>query len=140
MSHTSRSQECDHCSDNGSDSEADCFSTISLEDDAVQGKEEEGLEMEINGTLGVVAEGSPDDVNDDVDAADIVKPPKGRSIAHSAFSDGSADIEIGGEHAGIIQLSSEIVRMKMCPGRGVSQDRVQEVERVASFGSYVKPE
>ena len=102
--------------------------------------------MEINGTLGVVLEeGSPDDVNDDVDAADIVKPPKGRSIAHSAFSDGSAvflslDIEIGGEHAGIIQLSSEIVRMKMCPGRGVSQDRVQEVERVASFDSYVKPE
>jgi len=138
----------DDCSDNenGSDSEADCFSTISLEDDAVQGEEEEGLEMEINGTLSVVLEeGSPDDVNDDVDAADIVKPPKGRSIAHSAFSDGSAvflslDIEIGGEHAGIIQLSSEIVRMKMCPGRGVSQDRVQEVERVASFDSYVKPE
>jgi hypothetical protein len=50
------------------------------------------------------------------------------------------DIEIGGEHAGIIQLSAEIVRMKLCPGRGVSQDRVEEVERVATFDSYVKPE
>ena len=77
--------------------------------------------------------------------ANHLKPPKGRSIAHSAFSDQSAvflslDIEIGGEHAGIIQLSSEIVRMKLCPGRGVSQDRVEEVERVSTFYSYVKPE
>ena len=90
------------------------FLNFSLEDDAVQGEEEEGLEMEINGTLGVVEEGSPDDVNEDVGDANHLKPPKGRSIAHSAFSDGSAvflslDIEIGGEHAGIIQLSAEIV-------------------------------
>jgi hypothetical protein len=50
------------------------------------------------------------------------------------------DIEIGGEHASIIQLSSEIVRMKLCPGRGVSQDQVEEVERVSTFDSYVKLE
>ncbi len=81
----------------------------------------------------------------DLDPANHLKPPKGRSIAHSAFSDGSAvflllDIEIGGEHAGINQLSAEIVRMKLCPGQGVSQDRVEEVERVATFDSYVKSE
>jgi hypothetical protein len=140
VSHTSRSQECEDCSDNGTDSEADCFSTISLEDDAVQGEEEEGLEMEINGTTlsEIVEDGSLDDVNEDVDPANHLKPPKERSIAHSAFSDGSAvflllDIEIGGEHAGIIQLSSEIVSMKLCPGRGISQDQVEEVEGVATL-------
>jgi hypothetical protein len=145
VSHTSHSKEGEDCSDNGSDSEADCFSTISLEDDAVQSEEEEGLEMEINGSrLGEIEEGSPDDVNEDVALANHLKPPRGRSIAHSAFSDQSAvflslDIEIGGEHAGIIQLSSEIVCMKLCPGQGVSQDRVEEVERVSTFDSYVKP-
>ena len=78
VSQPSCSEE-DEDSDNGSDSEADCFSTISLEDDAVHGEEE-------------------------------------------------------------VKLSSEIVRMKLCPGRGVSQDRVEEVERVSTFDSYVKPE
>jgi len=78
VSQPSCSEE-DEDSDNGSDSEADCFSTISLEDDAVHGEEE-------------------------------------------------------------VELSSEIVRMKLCPGRGVSQDRVEEVERVSTFYSYVKPE
>jgi len=37
--------EEDEDSDNGSDSEADCFSTISLEDDAVHGEEEESFEL-----------------------------------------------------------------------------------------------
>jgi hypothetical protein len=83
VSHTSCSQECEDCSDNGTDSEADCFSTISLEDDAVQCEEEEGLEMEINGTLDEIEDGSLDDVNEDVDPANHLKPPKERSIAHS---------------------------------------------------------
>ena len=142
----------DEDSDDGSDSEGDCFSTISIEDDAVQGDKEESLELGIDGSTegvelrsGEIEEGSPDDAHVELDPANQLKPPKGRSIAHSAFSDQSAvflslDIEIGGEHAGIIQLSSEIVRMKLCPGRGVSQDRAEEVERVSTFDSYVKPE
>jgi hypothetical protein len=145
VSQPSCSEE-DEDSHNGNDSEADCFSTISLEDDAVHGEAEEGLDLGIEELrLGEIEEGSPDDVNEDVAPTNHLKPPKERSIAHSAFSDRSAvflslDIEIGGEHAGIIQLSSEIVRMKLCPGRGVSQDRVEEVERVSTFYSYVKPE
>ncbi len=142
----------DEDSDDGSDSEGDCFSTISIEDDAVQGEEEASLELGIDGStegvelrLGEIEEGSLNDVHVELDPANQLKPPKGRSIAHSAFSDQSAvflslDIEIGGKHAGIIQLSSEIVRMKLCPGRGVSQDRVEEVERFSTFDSYIKPE
>ncbi len=73
------------------------------------------------------------------------KPPKGRSIAHNRLNDGSVvfllfDIEIGGEFAGIIQLSAELVRMKLVAGNGVAQDQVEEVARVATFDSYVKPE
>ncbi len=54
--------------------------------------------------------------------------PKGE-IAHNVLSDGSAvflsfDIEIGGEYVGIIQLSAELVRMKLVAGRGVAQDRL----------------
>jgi hypothetical protein len=106
----------DEDSDNGSDSEGDCFSTISIEDDAVQGEEEESLELGIDGSTegvelwsGEIEEGSSDDVHVKLDPANQLKPPKGRSIAHSAFLDQSAvflllDIEIGGEHAGIIQL------------------------------------
>jgi hypothetical protein len=51
---------------------------------------------------------------DAVDPANCPKPLKGRSIAHNILTDGSAiflllDIEIGGEYAGIVQLSAEIV-------------------------------
>ncbi len=42
--------EEDEDSDNGSDSKGDCFSTISIEDDAVQGEEEESLELAIDGS------------------------------------------------------------------------------------------
>jgi hypothetical protein len=71
--------------------------------------------------------------------------PKGGSIAHNILTDGSAvflllDIEIGGEYAGIVQLSAEIVRMKLVAGRGVAQDQVEDVVRVATFDRYVKPE
>jgi hypothetical protein len=98
--------------------------------------------------VGQIAEGTPDDECFDVDAVDPAncpKPPKGRSIAHSILTDGSAvflslDIEIGGEYAGIVQLSAEIVRMKLVAGRGVAQDRVEDMVRVATFDCYVKPE
>jgi hypothetical protein len=49
------------------------------------------------------------------------------------------DIEIGGEYAGIVQLSAEIVRMKLVTGQGVAQDQVKDVVRVATFDRYVKP-
>ena len=39
----------------------------------------------------------------------------------------------------IVQLSAEIVQMKLVSGRGDAQDRVEEVVRVATFDSYVKP-
>ncbi len=84
----------DEDSGDGSDSGGDCFSTISIEDDAVQGEEEESLELGIDGStegvelrLSEIDEGSPDDVHVDLDPANHLKPPKVRSIAHSAFSD-----------------------------------------------------
>ena len=46
----------------------------------------EGVELR----LGEIEEGSLDDVHVDLDPASHLKPPKGRSIAHSAFSDQSA--------------------------------------------------
>jgi hypothetical protein len=59
------------------------------------------------------------------DPANHPKPPKGRSIAHNSLTDGSAvflsvDIKIGGDYAGIVQLSAEIVRMKLFAGQGVA--------------------
>jgi hypothetical protein len=50
------------------------------------------------------------------------------------------NIEIAGEYAGIVQLSVEIVRMKSVAEQGVAQDQVEDVVRVATFDSYVKPE
>jgi hypothetical protein len=102
--------------------------------DLVFGGSSGGLEL----GLGQIAE------CDDVDAADLPKPPKGRSIAHNVLTDGSAvflsfDIEIGVEYAGIIQLSAELVRMKLVAGQGVAHDRLEEVTRVETFDSYVKP-
>ena len=52
----------------------------------------------------------------------------------------SFDIEIGGEFAGIIKLPAELVQMKLVAGQGIVQGRVEEVMRVATFDSYVKPE
>ena len=141
--------------DGGSGSDADCFSTISLEgpNDAGEASKDsgpagfvavEGIELGFGGSseglelgLGQIAE------CDDVDAADCPKLPKGRSIAHNVLTDGSAvflsfDIEIGGEYAGIIQLSAELVRMKLVAGRGVAQYQLEEVARVDTFDSYVK--
>ena len=67
-------------------------------------------------------------------------------IAQSRISDNllssylflSLDIEIGGEYVGIVQLSAEIVPMKLVAGRGVAQDRVEEVVRLTTFDNYVK--
>jgi hypothetical protein len=116
----------------GSESDINCFSTISLEDPghpedsgptgfkAVEGMElgfgssSEGLEL----GFGQIAEGTLDDECLDVngvDPANRPKPPKGRSIVHNMLTYGgsavflSLDIEISGEYAGIIQLSAEIV-------------------------------
>ncbi len=99
------------------------------------GVSSEGLEL----GLGQIAE------CDDVDAADCPKPPKGRSIAHNVLTDGSAvflffDIEISGEYAGIIQLLAELVWLKLVAGRGVAQYQLEEVARVDTFDSYVKPD
>ncbi len=163
VSFHSCSKDDEGSDDRGSDSDADCFSTISLKDpdDACEvsgptgfkdvegmklgcGGSPEGLEL---GRVGQFAEGTQDDECFDVDAvdpADHPKPLKGRSIAHNILTDGSAvllslDIEIGGEYAGIVQLSAEIVRMKLVAGRGVAQDQVEDVVRVATFDWYVKP-
>jgi hypothetical protein len=144
-------------SDNGgSGSDADCFSTISLEGPNYAGEASkdsgpagfeavEGIELGFGGSseglelgLGQIAE------CDVVDAAVLPKPPKGRSIVHNVLTDGSAvflcfDIEIGGKYVGIIQLSAELVPMKLVAGRGVVQDQSEEVTRVETFDSYVKP-
>ena len=71
----------DEDSDDGSDSEGDCFSTISIEDDAVQGEEEESLELGIDGStegvelrLGEIEEGSPDDVHVELVRKGAFKP------------------------------------------------------------------
>ncbi len=70
--------------------------------------------------------------------------PRGGRLLHTIFSDGTAvflslDTEIGGEYVGITQLSAEIVRMMLVAGRGVAQDRVEDVTKAATFDSYVKP-
>ena len=49
---------------------------------------------------------------------DLPTIPKGRSIAHPYFVNNkivflSFDIEMGGEHCGILQLSAEIVRIDL---------------------------
>ena len=132
----------------------DCFSTITLEgpndarEEGPAGFEAvEGMELGCGGSSeGLELVGLGQIVEDDVvNPANCPKPPKGRSIVHNRFNDGSAvfllfDIEIGGEFAGIIQLSAELVRMKLAAGKGVAQDQVEEMARVATFDSYVKPE
>jgi hypothetical protein len=99
------------------------------------GGSSEGLELGLGQIAGC----------DDVDAADLPKQPKGRSIAQAVLTDRSAvflsfDIKIGGEYAGMIQLSAKLVWMKLVAGRGVAQDRLEEVTRVETFDSYVKPD
>ena len=77
--------------------------------------------------------------------------PKGRSIAHPLFRDNkvaflSFDIETGGEHCGILQLSAEIVRFELAPtttSKGVvstTNDTAVNVRRgPTTFNSYVNP-
>ncbi len=96
-------------------SDANCFSTISLEgpDDAHEegpaGFEAvEGMELGFGGSPEGLELGPDQTAEDDVvDPADNPKPPKGQSIAHNRLNDGSVlfllfDIEIGGEFGGII--------------------------------------
>ena len=76
--------------------------------------------------------------------------PKGRSIAHHHIMDNklvfvSFDIETGGEYCGILQLSAEIVRIKIIQstskkGVTIGKDSAGTIDRVSStFNSYVKP-
>ena len=76
--------------------------------------------------------------------------PKGRSLAHDCLKSGkvafmSFDMETGGEHCGIVQLSAELFRMDLEPkvtktGESASGDTASNVKRVAStFNSYVNP-
>ncbi len=104
MSLPSCSNDDEESDNGGSDSDADCFSTISLEAREVSGqtgfREVEGMELGFGGSaeglelgLGQIAEGTLDDECldvDDVDATDQPKPPKGRSIAYNILIDGSA--------------------------------------------------
>jgi hypothetical protein len=119
--------------DSRSDSrEADCFSTISLEHStgpdeslvesgpAGQFETVEGMELGLGGM-----EMGLEDSTKGLQFLGCTKTPKGRSIGHHLFSAGTAaflsfDFEAGGEYAGIIQLSAEIVRMKLVPGKGVA--------------------
>ena len=82
-----------------------------------------------------------------VDANGRPKPPKGRSIAHHDITNNdntaiflSFDIETAGEYVGIVQLSAELVRLKMTPGNTAAKDVAADVRRVDTFNEYVNPE
>ncbi len=71
--------------------------------------------------------------------------PGGRSIAHHTLNNHlcqylSIDIETGGEIAGIIQLSAEIVHMKLVSmGRKLASDKAEDCRRGCTFNRYVQP-
>jgi hypothetical protein len=74
--------------------------------------------------------------------------PKGKSIGHHIFNNQKAvfmsfDIETAGEIVGIVQISAEIIHLKMnAQGRKkVGSTRADAIERVRDmFNSYVNPE
>ena len=165
------SQSCDSDSDSGGSSGSDSDSIIDSDDD--DSNSEKSEHSALFGTTGwdsdesCATDGDVDDqdnVQDDErseqneenlehpveeaeeDEEPLIKPPKGRSIAHYHLRDGSVvylsfDIEIGGIIAGIIQLSGELVRITIVPGaKGVTRDTATTVERIpCTFNSYVKP-
>jgi hypothetical protein len=71
--------------------------------------------------------------------------PGGRSIAHHTLNNHlcqylSIDIETGGEIAGIIQLSAEIVQMKLVStGRKLTSDKAEDCRHGCTFNRYVQP-
>ncbi len=71
--------------------------------------------------------------------------PGGRSISHHTLNNQlcqylSIDNETGGEIAGIIQLSAEIVHMKLVStGRKLTSDKAEDCRRGCTFNRYVQP-
>ena len=76
--------------------------------------------------------------------------PRGRSIAHEVIREGkvvyvSFDIETGGEHCGILQLSAEMIRIELVPkqtkkGESSGGDTAKNIRRLSStFNSFVNP-
>jgi hypothetical protein len=71
--------------------------------------------------------------------------PDGRLIAHHTLNSHlcqylSIDVETGGEIAGIIQLSAEIVHMKLVlTGRKLASDKAEDCRRGCTFNRYVQP-
>jgi hypothetical protein len=71
--------------------------------------------------------------------------PGGRSIAHHILNNNlcqylSIDIETGGEIAGTIHLSAEIVHMKLVlTGRKLASDKAEDCRRGCTFNRYVQP-
>jgi hypothetical protein len=71
--------------------------------------------------------------------------PGGRSIAHHKLKHNlcqflSIDIETGGDIAGIIQLSAELVHMKLVStGKNVASDKAEDCRRGCTFNRYVQP-
>ena len=87
-----------------------------------------------------------DDEGDEVQDPTI---PSGRSIAHDIIEKKKAvyvstDIEIGGDIAGIIQLSVEVVRMDLAPPAhnptSTVKDVATNVRRGPTFDRYIKPD
>jgi hypothetical protein len=71
--------------------------------------------------------------------------PGGRSIAHHTLNNHlcqflSTDIETGGEFAGIIQLSAEIVHMKLLlMGKKLASEKAEDCCHGCMFNRYVQP-
>ena len=71
--------------------------------------------------------------------------PGGRSIAHHTLNNHlcqflSIDIETGGDFAGIIQLSAELVHMKLLStGKKIASDKAEDCRHGCTFNRYVQP-
>ncbi len=81
-----------------------------------------------------------------VDEGEVDKSiPGGRSISHHTLNNHlcqflSIDIETGGEFAGIIQLSAEIVHMKLLlTGKKLASDKAEDCRRGCTFNRHVQP-
>ena len=112
------------------------------EDEAVEeGGQSEPSDSEIAAN-NAINNTSTNTSNDDPEGESI-PIPSGRSIAHHHIADNKAvilslDIETAGEYVGIVQLSCEIVRFTLVPGRKVNNDTIANVTRV-STNWYINP-
>ena len=106
------------------------------EDEAVEeGGQSEPSDSEIAAN-NAINNTSTNTSNDDPEGESI-PIPSGRSIAHHHIADNKAvilslDIETAGEYVGIVQLSCEIVRFTLVPGRKVNNDTIANVTRVST--------